>query len=704
MKKYKRKKNKNLIRMFIIIAADLITLTIGYSLFTDTLFINGTANIKYVPSEHEYTVIYNSNGGTGTMGNQIIGVGVATHLTKNTFEKTGKFFSVWNTSPDGTGTDYYDEQSVKDLTLAGGTITLYAIWVDGVAKIGDTYYQTLQAAINAVPKNNTETKVELLVDVNENLVVAKNQDILFEFKNHTVTVNTGALMTNNGTVKIKDGILSSSSSTDGAFNNEAGSTLIMTGGQLIMANPKGKQALYNNGGTVQISGTAYLASESNPSLTNKVRAAVHNLKSGNMTVTGGTIVAPNYIGLNNEANLVVGTEDGNPNIGSLTIQGGTYGINSSTNFSYYDGTIKGKTSAINNESKVTNKETGYSIAHKDEYIDGNRYDVAYLGITNTVTFNPNGGTVSETTRGVENGNAIGTLPIPTRDGYRFEGWFTLPDGGEQITPSTIVTADVTYYAHWRSVMVAELDGTKYATLQAAINAVPQDNTEKTITVLLDTSEALTVKQNQNIKLDIQDNIVSNNGNKAVIENNGKIEIVSGKITSDAATATINNNNQGNLIVSGGTIEATGDRQAIYNNRGGTVEITGNAYLVSSSYGTPVSVDVRLTRGTVQNLTGGTVYITGGTIINSVQQAISNEGTMTIGAKDGNINTSSPNIRGETSCIESLGTLNYYDGILKGITGVISGTISDQETNTQIVDTTEVIDGKTYLVEYLEQNP
>ena len=78
--------------------------------------------------------------------------------------------------------------------------------------------------------------------------------------------------------------------------------------------------------------------------------------------------------------------------------------------------------------------------------------------------------------------------------------------------------------------------------------------------------------------------------------------------------------------------------------------------------------------------------------------------MTIGAKDGNINTSSPNIRGETSCIESLGTLNYYDGILKGITGVISGTISDQETNTQIVDTTEVIDGKTYLVEYLEQNP
>ena len=64
MKKYKRKKNKNLIRMFIIIAAALITLTIGYSLFTDTLFINGTANIKYVPSEHEYTVIYNSNGGT----------------------------------------------------------------------------------------------------------------------------------------------------------------------------------------------------------------------------------------------------------------------------------------------------------------------------------------------------------------------------------------------------------------------------------------------------------------------------------------------------------------------------------------------------------------------------------------------------------------------------------------------------------------
>jgi len=33
-------------------------------------------------------------------------------------------------------------------------------------------------------------------------------------------------------------------------------------------------------------------------------------------------------------------------------------------------------------------------------------------------------------------------------GYTFDGWFTARDGGSKITADTVVTADVTYYAHW----------------------------------------------------------------------------------------------------------------------------------------------------------------------------------------------------------------------------------------------------------------
>ena len=44
---------------------------------------------------------------------------------------------------------------------------------------------------------------------------------------------------------------------------------------------------------------------------------------------------------------------------------------------------------------------------------------------------------------------IGTLPIPTREGYTFSGWYTGENGtGTKITESTVLTQDAIYYAHW----------------------------------------------------------------------------------------------------------------------------------------------------------------------------------------------------------------------------------------------------------------
>ncbi|MEA5012220.1 MAG: S-layer homology domain-containing protein [Angelakisella sp.] len=69
--------------------------------------------------------------------------------------------------------------------------------------------------------------------------------------------------------------------------------------------------------------------------------------------------------------------------------------------------------------------------------------------TYTVTFNPNGGTVTETSRSIVPGAAVGALPTPTRSrSYSFDGWYTAASGGTQISASTTVNANVTYYAHW----------------------------------------------------------------------------------------------------------------------------------------------------------------------------------------------------------------------------------------------------------------
>lgn len=71
----------------------------------------------------------------------------------------------------------------------------------------------------------------------------------------------------------------------------------------------------------------------------------------------------------------------------------------------------------------------------------------------TVTWNPNGGTVDPTSTTKTHGSTLGTLPTPIRAAnaqytYTFKGWFTAATGGTQVSASTTVTGNVTYYAQW----------------------------------------------------------------------------------------------------------------------------------------------------------------------------------------------------------------------------------------------------------------
>lgn len=65
-----------------------------------------------------------------------------------------------------------------------------------------------------------------------------------------------------------------------------------------------------------------------------------------------------------------------------------------------------------------------------------------------VTWNANGGTVSPTSVSKTHGSTLGTLPTATRTGYTFKGWSTSKTGPVNISTTTKVTANVTYYAVW----------------------------------------------------------------------------------------------------------------------------------------------------------------------------------------------------------------------------------------------------------------
>jgi uncharacterized repeat protein (TIGR02543 family) len=92
---------------------------------------------EYVNAEYfadfalnQYQVQYDANGGAGSeMPLQEYFYGEPQKLLANTYIRKGYEFLGWNTSPDGTGSSFADEEQVNSLTtVSDGTVTLYAQW------------------------------------------------------------------------------------------------------------------------------------------------------------------------------------------------------------------------------------------------------------------------------------------------------------------------------------------------------------------------------------------------------------------------------------------------------------------------------------------------------------------------------------------------------------------------------------------------
>lgn len=651
-----------------------------------------------------YVVSYNPNGGEGIMGSQYISFNEPTPLRENEYTNAGYEFNGWNTKSNGTGISFQDKQAVLNSDFTSlDNIVLYAQWMptsNVVARIGNTTYESLADAIAAVPATDTETTIVLLRSVSESfLEVLEGQNIIFDLQNYTISTSDKAIFEIYGTVHISNGTLYSNSTSNGALNVYTGGKLYYSGGQIINTAQKGKQALYNNGGYVEISG-GYFENACKPNVAqgSNLRAAVHN-KVGTMVITGGTIVANNYIGLENEGTLTIGVQDNDPDSSTPVIQGATYGIKSSTNFNFYNGISKGLTKALEDETKVTGTEPGYVIAHTGEIINGSTYVCAYLGTSvKTVTFDPNGGVTTETTRTVETNHPITALPVPVYSGHIFDGWFTQQNNGTQITPETIISSDITIYAHWTSANVCELNGVQYDSVKTALTHV-SGNTPTTITILRDieltTSEKIIITNNKIVTFDLQGHTIKNANHQALplFENQGGTVVINGgTLLNDSSQGAVNNKS-GTLTIDGTIIEATGTRQAVYV-EGGVVNITGGANLSA----------ITNERATVHVAkAAGTVNIIDATITASNFDAVVNLGTLTIGTPDGSIDISTPTITSKNYGVNNAGTLNFYDGTLKGRTGAIRGTVNNIEANSQRKADVELIDGVMYAIEYLIPN-
>ena len=80
---------------------------------------------------------------------------------------------------------------------------------------------------------------------------------------------------------------------------------------------------------------------------------------------------------------------------------------------------------------------------------GNGYArITYVGRGITITYDTLGGTLDSYTKFLPSVGEVGELPVPTKPGTFFWGWYSDPDFINFVTPETVVTNNITFYARW----------------------------------------------------------------------------------------------------------------------------------------------------------------------------------------------------------------------------------------------------------------
>jgi len=142
----------------------------------------------------------------------------------------------------------------------------------------------------------------------------------------------------------------------------------------------------------------------------------------------------------------------------------------------------------------------------------------------TLTYNPNGGTVTPTSKELKKLDKYGTLPTPTYTGYTFIGWYTSANGGTAVNSGTTINGNTTIYAHWTKNPVA-VSGVR---LNKTSTSIAEGGSE-TLSVTISPSDA----SNKTITWS------SSNTNVATVDGNGRVSAK--KVGTATITATSNNN-------------------------------------------------------------------------------------------------------------------------------------------------------------------
>ena len=178
-----------------------------------------------------------------------------------------------------------------------------------VAAIGEVTYESLQAAFDAVPTDNTQTTVRLLRNTEEYVTVDENKNIILDLNGKILLNGTGELeedkegnIYNVGVIEVKNGMIKSDASST-IKNGPGGIASLTENLKLIVVNTELNGTVENRGDATMIIDGAYLY--------NELINTVVNTAGGEMTIRGDTVI---------ESDSTLGTAVGN--VGTMTIEGG----------------------------------------------------------------------------------------------------------------------------------------------------------------------------------------------------------------------------------------------------------------------------------------------------------------------------------------------------------------------------------------------
>lgn len=333
--------------------------------------------------------------------------------------------------------------------VASGTLTLKNVIVDG----GAVWTGQNHSVMNRGTNNRGRSVNSPLITMKGGTVNLEEGTIL---QNNVANWTSSCVVMTAGTLNINGAWLQDcyGGSHGGViYASSSNSTINMTGGKVVR-----NQARSSTGGICADTGTTFNYSGGEIAYNYTVGRAGGVFVNGVLNISGEANIHDNYAGGNGGGVLHLAgnftlaggnirNNTANANGGGIASLGGTLEIS--------DGIVSDNTAASQGNGIFL--ESGVSV--RNDHIPDTVTDDVYSAKTVTLTLDGNGS--SQTSKQTVHYLGIYDLPDFERNGYKFLGWFTQAEGGEQIQSGDRITlkSNTSLYAHW------ELTATNVITIE-----------------------------------------------------------------------------------------------------------------------------------------------------------------------------------------------------------------------------------------------